>query len=93
MSRDSLQNFCNSSVKIQDAQSDSIFYVYVDAIQSKMMLPKTLDDAYGNGFLVIEALPSNLFLLMIGNESYKSQSIAELNQLLFEWSLSEGYHW
>jgi len=93
MSRNLLQNFCNSSVKIQDAQSGSIFYVYVDAIQSKMMLPETLDDAYGNGFLVIEALPSNLFLLMIGNESYKSQSIAELNQLLFEWSLSEGYQW
>jgi hypothetical protein len=93
MSRNLLQNFCNSSVKIQDAQSGSIFYVYVDAIQSKMMLPKTLEEAYANGFLVIEKLSSNLFLLMIGNESYENQSIEELNQLLFQWSLFEGYQW
>jgi hypothetical protein len=93
MSRNLLQNFCDSSVKIEDAQSNSVFYIYPDAIQSRMMLPKTLEDAYGNGFLTIEALSSNLFGLTIGNESYKSQSIAELNQLLFEWSLSEGYQW
>jgi len=87
------QNFLNSSIRVWDAQSDDVFYVYIDAIQGKNALPETLEDAYGNGFLVIEATSSGFYALTIGNQSYKSNSIWELEQVLFEWSLSEGYEW
>ena len=87
------QNFLGSSVKVWDAQLDDVFYVYIDVIQKKIAPPKTLEDAYGNGFLTIEVTSPNFYTLTIGNQFYESNSISELEQVLFEWSLSEGYAW
>ena len=87
-------NFINSSAKIVDCQNGETFYVYPDKIQSaRYELPTILESAYGNGFLTIGTKSAGRYYLEIGNQLYENSSLWELEQILFNWSLSEGYEW
>ena len=88
----SFLNFQQCSIRIEDSQLDDVFYVYVDRIQQCASLPETLDDAYGNGFLTIEAHSPGSYYLNIGNEEYTG-SLQQLERTLYDWAISEGYAW
>lgn len=88
----SFLNFQCSSIRIEDTQKDDVFYVYLDRIQQCYSLPETLDDAYGNGFLTIEAHSPGEYYLNIGNEEYTG-SLHKLESILYNWAISENYSW
>jgi hypothetical protein len=85
-------SFCTSAIRVEDHQTDDVFYVYPDRIQSKQQLPKTLDDAYGNGFLTINLHDSKfgVWYLNIANEEYIG-SLDEMQIILYDWAQGEGY--
>jgi len=85
--------FISSAQKIWDSQADDVFYIYPDKLQQSRPIPATLDDAYGDGWLTIEAQSPGLYSLTIANQTYQHSSLWELEQILFVWSLSEGYIW
>ena len=89
----SFQAFQLCSVRVDDYQNDDTFYVYPDNLQKSKPLPETLDDAYGNGFLTISLWDDKFdtWYLNIGNEEYTG-SRQKLEATLYEWSLSEGFH-
>jgi hypothetical protein len=94
MQNSKFANFLESCTRIGDHNCDDVFYVYADAIQRQNhKTPQTLEDAYGDGFLVIEATSPGMYCLTIGNNIYENSNIWELEQILFNWSLSEGYQW
>lgn len=83
--------FTGSAVRIHDAQLDNVFYVYPDKLQAERYpIPKTLEEAYGNGFLVIEAHSPGIYYLRIGNMEWKGP-MSKLECILHDWALSEGY--
>jgi hypothetical protein len=90
----SFLNFQCSSIRIEDYDTDDVFFVYPDRIQQWESLPECLDDAYGNGFLTISLYDSKFatWYLNIGNEEYTG-SLQKLESILYEWALSEGYSW
>lgn len=85
-------NFSCSSVRIEDYQTDDVFYVYPDEKQKHLPLPESLDDAYGNGFLTISMYDSKFatWYLNIANEEYTG-SLQKLESILYDWAISEGY--
>lgn len=85
-------NFLYSAVRIEDYQTDDVFYVYPDKLQKSQPLPETLDDAYGNGFLTISLYDSKFatWYLNIANEEYTG-SLQKLESILYDWAISEGY--
>jgi len=85
--------FISNAQKICDPQTNDVFYVYPDTLQQSRPLPATLEDAYGDGWLTIEAQSSGFYVLIIGNQTYRNSALWELEQILFNWSLSEGYNW
>lgn len=84
----SFLNFQRSSVRIKDHQTDDVFNVYDEG----KSLPKTLDDAYGDGFLTISLhdSKSNTWYLNIANQEYIG-SLQKLEPILYDWAISEGY--
>ena len=90
----SFHSFQLSSVRIEDSQTDDVFYVYPDNLQKSKSLPETLDDAYGNGFLTISLWDDkfNTWYLNIENEEYTG-SLQKLESILYNWAQSEGYHY
>jgi hypothetical protein len=90
----SFLNFQCSAIRIEDDQTDDVFFVYPDRIQQCNELPETLDDAYGNGFLTISLYDSKFatWYLNIANEEYTG-SLQKLESILYEWALSENYSW
>jgi len=88
----SFLNFQCSAIRIEDSQTDDVFYVYPDSIQQSISLPETLDDAYGNGFLTISLFGPGQYYLNIANEEYTG-SLHKLESILYEWALSENYSW
>lgn len=90
----SFHSFQLSSVRIEDSQTDDVFYVYPDNLQKSKSLPETLDDAYGNGFLTISLWDDKFdtWYLNIENEEYTG-SLQKLESILYNWSKSEGYHY
>jgi hypothetical protein len=90
----SFLNFQCSAIRIEDHQTDDVFFVYPDRIQQCASLPESLDDAYGNGFLTISLYDSKFatWYLNIANEEYTG-SLHKLESILYEWALSEGYSW
>lgn len=88
----SFLNFQQSSIRIEDSQLDDVFYVYVDRIQQCASLPESLDDSYGNGFLTIELQSPGQCYLNIGNEEYTGP-LENLEWILYNWAISEGYSW
>lgn len=85
--------FISSAQRIWDPQSDDVFYVYPDNLQKSRQIPATLEDAYGDGWLTIEAQSPGFYSLTIANQTYENSSLWELEQILFNWSVSEGYNW
>lgn len=85
--------FISKAQRIWDPQSDDVFYIYPDKVQQSRQIPSTLDDAYGDGWLTIETQSPGLYSLIIANQTYENSSLWELEQILFNWSLSEGYNW
>jgi len=87
-------NFQLSSVRIEDFQTEDVFYVYPDHLQKSSPLPETLEDAYGNGFLTISLYDSKFatWYLNIANEEYTG-SLQKLESILYDWAVSEGYSW
>ena len=83
-------NFDYCSVRIEDSQTDDVFYVFPDVKQQGQPLPETLDDAYGNGYLTISYSGNAMYYLNIANEEYTG-SFQELSTILYNWSQSEGY--
>lgn len=85
-------NFDCCSVRIEDDQTDDVFYVFPDVTQKNQKLPETLDDAYGNGYLTISLWDDKFatWYLNIANEEYTG-SFQELSTILYNWSQSEGY--
>ncbi len=85
-------NFSCSSIRIEDFQTDDVFYVYPDKHQKNVPLPESLDDAYGNGFLTISLCDSKFgtYYLNIANEEYTG-SLQKLESILYDWAISEGY--
>jgi hypothetical protein len=90
----SLLNFQRSIVRIENLQAGEVFCTYIDKVQKRIPLPQTLDDAYGNGFLTISLYnrKSETWYLNIGNQEYTG-SLHEMEKILYDWSLSEGYKW
>jgi len=86
------QTFCTSAVCVEDHQTDDVFYVYPDKMQTKQQLPETLDDAYGNGFLTISLWDSKFaqWYLNIANEEYIG-SLHQMQIILYDWAQGEGY--
>ena len=83
--------FTDSAIRIHDAQLDDVFYVYPDKLQAKRYpIPRTLEEAYDNGFLVIEAHSPGVYYLRIGNMEWEGP-MSKLERVLHEWALSEGY--
>jgi hypothetical protein len=78
------------SICIRDDQTDELFYVFPDKKQLNQPLPKTVDDAYGDGYLTILSHSNGMYYLNIANEEY-SGSYQELTSILCDWALSEGY--
>lgn len=85
-------SFQLSSVRIEDSQTDDVFYVYPDNQQKSESLPESLDDAYGDGFLTISLWDDKFdtWYLNIANEEYTG-SLQKLESILYNWSKSEGY--
>jgi len=85
-------NFDCCSIRIEDDQTDDVFYVFPDVTQRNQPLPETLDDAYGNGFLTISLWDSKFstYYLNIANEEYTG-SFQKLSHILYDWAQSEGY--
>jgi hypothetical protein len=85
-------NFSRSAVRIEDFQTEDVFYVYPDKRQKNLPLPESLDDAYGNGFLTISLWDSKFatWYLNIANEEYTG-SFQKMESILYDWAVSEGY--
>lgn len=90
----SFHSFQLSSVRIEDSQTDDVFYVYPDNLQRSKSLPETLDDAYGDGFLTISLWDDKFdtWYLNIANEEYTG-SLQKLESILYNWAQSEGFHY
>ena len=90
----SFHSFQLSSVRIEDSQTDDVFYVYPDNLQKSKSLPETLDDAYGDGFLTISLWNDKFdtWYLNIANEEYTG-SLQKLESILYNWAQSEGFHY
>ena len=90
----SFHSFQLSSVRIEDSQTDHVFYVYPDNLQKSKSLPETLDDAYGDGFLTISLWDDKFdtWYLNIANEEYTG-SLQKLQTILYNWAQSEGFHY
>ena len=90
----SFHSFQLSSVRIEDSQTDDVFYVYPDNLQKSKSLPETLDDAYGDGFLTISLWNDKFdtWYLNIANEEYTG-SLQKLQTILYNWAQSEGFHY
>lgn len=90
----SFYSFQLSSVRIEDSQTDDVFYVYPDNLQKSKSLPETLDDAYGDGFLTISLWDDKFdtWYLNIANEEYTG-SLQKLESILYNWAQSEGFHY
>ena len=90
----SFLSFCCSAVRCEDYDTTDVFYVFPDDQQKSLSLPETLDDAYGNGFLTISLEDSRFatWYLQIHNEEY-SGSFSELERILYDWAIDEGYSW
>jgi hypothetical protein len=90
----SFHSFQLSSVRIEDSQTDDVFYVYPDNLQKSKSLPETLDDAYGDGFLTISLWDDKFdtWYLNIANEEYTG-SLQKLESILYNWAQSEGFHY
>lgn len=90
----SFHSFQLSSVRIEDSQTDDVFYVYPDNLQKSKSLPETLDDAYGDGFLTISLWDDKFdtWYLNIANEEYTG-SLQKLQTILYNWAQSEGFHY
>lgn len=90
----SFHSFQLSSVRIEDSQTDDVFYVYPDNLQKSKPLPETLDDAYGDGFLTISLWDDKFgtWYLNIENEEYTG-SLQKLESILYDWAMSEGFHY
>jgi hypothetical protein len=84
--------FCTSAVRVEDHQTDDVFYVYPDKMQRDQPLPETLDDAYGNGFLTISLWDSKFatWYLNIANGEYAGP-LHEMQMILYKWAKDEGY--
>jgi hypothetical protein len=67
-----------------------LFYVFPDRLTKG--LPSSLEDAFDQGFLVITCLDNGQYYLNIANEQYTG-AFEGLALILFDWALSEGYHW
>lgn len=83
-----------SSVRIEDYQTEDVFYVYPDNLQKSQPLPESLEDACANGFLTISFYDSKFatWYMNIGNEEYTG-SLQKLERILYDWAVSEGYVW
>ena len=68
----------------------ALFYVFPDRLTKG--LPSSLEDAFDQGFLVITCLDNGQYYLNIANEQYTG-AFEGLALILFDWALSEGYHW
>jgi len=90
----SFRNFQTSAIRIEDDQTEDVFYVYLDRIQQCASLPESLEDAYDRGFLTISLYDSKFatFYLNIANEEYTG-SLQKMERILYEWALSENYSW
>lgn len=90
----SFHSFQLSSVRIEDSQNDDVFHVYPDNLQKSKPLPETLDDAYGDGFLTISLWDDKFgtWYLNIANEEYTG-SLQKLESILYDWAMSEGFHY
>lgn len=90
----SFHSFQLSSVRIEDSQTDDVFYVYPDNLQKSESLPETLDDAYGDGFLTISLWDDKFgtWYLNIENEEYTG-SLQKLESILYDWAMTEGFHY
>jgi hypothetical protein len=88
----SFLSFQTSAVRIEDYQTDDVFYVFPDEHQKSVSLPESLDDAYGQGFLTISLYDSKFstWYLNIANEEYTG-SFQKLKTILYDWAMSEGY--
>ena len=84
--------FSTCGVRVEDHQTDDVFYVYPDRRQQQQQLPETLDDAYGNGFLTISLWDDKFatWYLNIANEEYTG-TLHEMQRILYDWAQSEGY--
>jgi hypothetical protein len=84
--------FTAAAVKVCAGQLAGVFYVYPDKMQAKKFkLPATLEDAYGDGFLTIVCDAPGWYYLEIANQLYTSSNLWELERILFDWAISEGY--
>ena len=87
-------SFQTSAVRIEDYQTDDVFYVYPDnlQLQKSESLPESLDDAYGQGFLTISLADSQFgtWYLCIQNQEYFG-SLSNMEKILYDWAISEGY--
>lgn len=93
MSLTSYFSFLGKRRRITDHHGDDVFYIYPDSLQEKFPEPENLDDAYGNGFLVIEAQDPGAYYLRIENQEFIDSDYNALEKILFTWSISEGYCW
>lgn len=84
--------FISSAQKVLSLQTGDAFYIYPDKWQQPFPIPATLDDAYGDGYLVIE-LHSDLYYLQLENQLYTDSNLLKLEAILFNWGISEGYIW
>ena len=74
---------------------DELFWVYPDRLMAHQPLPETEEDAILDGFPTITSYGSitTKYYLQIENQEYISESLQELEELLYTWSLEEGYKW
>lgn len=84
--------FSTCSVRVEDHQTEDVFYVYPDRTQQQQQLPETLEDAYDNGFLTISYYGGicSYWYLNIANEEYTGP-LHEMQRILWDWAKSEGY--
>lgn len=68
------------------------FYVYADQHNAIHLTPAPTgaDDAMERGLLVIEQSTSDTFYLCIQNNEYFG-SLPEMENILYEWAISENY--
>ncbi len=90
----SFLNFQCSSIRIEDYQTEDIFYVYPDNLQKSQPLPESLEGACGKGFLTISLYDSKFatWYMNIGNEEYTGP-LQKLERILYDWAVSEAYVW
>lgn len=74
---------------------DELFWVYPDKLMQSKPLPETEEDAILDGFPTITSYGSIIpkYYLQIENQEYISTSLDELEQILYQWAIEEGYSW